>query len=199
MKQIEDYKTNFIKLHAWKCTTGTNNSVFYNASNSEMNDKKVVFPPKLKESLGLPESINSFYDQKKHSGAYERLWDLTIISLCSDIEYFFKDLFQNLFPQDNFKFGFYQRVYEVINHLEGSDFDFSNINYEINKIVECFQVRHIAIHNMGYIDENFIKKVDSSLQINEKFVITQEIYKSFYHAYFKMLDNIDEHLFREKS
>lgn len=198
MKRIEDYKINLIRLHAWKCKEGTNNTVFYNASTSEMNDKMMVFPSHLKETLGLPENINSFYDQKKYSGAYERLWDITIISLCSDIEYFFKDLFENLFPHEKFSFGFYQRINEVIKHLEKSGFDFSNLEKETNAVFECFQVRHIATHNMGYVDKTFINKVQESPKINDKFFVTQEIYKRFYDAYLEVLDYIDGYLIQEK-
>lgn len=194
MKRIEDYSQNLVKLHAWKCKEGTNNTIFYNACISEINDKKMIFPSKLKQSLGLPGCINSFYDQKKFSGAYERLWDITIISLCSDIEYFFKDLFKSLFPDQSFRFGFYQRITEVIKFLKNNGFDFSKIDIEINNIIECFQVRHIATHNMGYVDESFISKVETCHQINEKFIVTQDLYKEFYESYMSLLENIDDFL-----
>ena len=194
MKKIEEYKNNLVKIHAWRCTEGTNNTVFYNAIRSVTDDKKMIIPENIKLSLNLPDDIKSFYDQKKHSGAYERLWDFTIISLCSDIEYFLKDLFSYMFSNEKFSFGFYQRFSDVIEYLKKENFHLSSISNEIEKITECFQVRHIAIHNMGYADDMFINKTNFSINENEKFIVTQEIYRGFYDAYMEFLDNLDENI-----
>jgi len=191
MKLSEQFKNPLITIHAWKCREGTNNTVFHNACLVPMNDKKLKFDAKIRSSLGLPDHVNSFYDQKEHSGAYERLWDLTVISLCSDIEFFFKELLQLLRPQKVYKFGFYQRLNDVISELTDIGFNLSSVKNELKKLIECFQVRHIAAHNMGNVDAEFLNKTSLMVPINEKFVVDQDKYKSYYDSYWSLLKCID--------
>jgi hypothetical protein len=186
-----------VEYHKWKCTEVTNNGFrFYASVGAAEIDKKIRFPPNLKKKICIPEDINSFYDQKNKAGVYERLWDLTIMSLCSDIEYFFKGIIDYLCPEKPIKRNDFQNVDFVINKLEIIGyFDFTKIGADISNIKECFQVRHIATHNMGYVDTKFIKWVkDTIFKINEKYIVDEKTYQRFYESYMAILDNISQSL-----
>ena len=161
-----------------------------------MNDQKFKFPQKVKDALNLPPEITSFYDMKKDAGVYDRLFDLTIISLCSDIEFFFKDLFSSIVPTIKINRGFYQRIEDVIKELEKHEFSFNENSEDIKTLVEAFQVRHISIHNMGYVDEGFIAKTSTDKRVGEKYIVDQDFYKKALHSYSNLLECIDNKLFR---
>ena len=110
MTIVRELQNPLLKLHGWLCLQGTNNTVFQAATVAPLEDKKVRFSSELKKALGIPEHVNSFYDQKRDSGAYERLWDLTVISLCSDTEAFFRSFYVEILQDDARGFGFFQRV-----------------------------------------------------------------------------------------
>ena len=116
------------------------------------------------------------------------------MSLCSDIEYFFKELFAVKFPEKKVNFGYFQRFDMVIEYLITEGFEIKKIQTEINKLSECFQTRHICTHNMGYIDERFKSKVNTSLNIGDKFQIDQEIYKSYFYSYQVFMELMDDWL-----
>lgn len=192
--QIDQYKNSLIKYHAWTCLQGTNNTIFFCATTAPQNDKKFIFNDKLKASLNLPDNMNSFYDQKKESGAYERLWDFSIMSLCTDIEYFFKELFIRHYQDSSNKTTFFQKVNLVIEELNKKSLNFDKIIDDIYNINECFQIRHISTHNMGLVDEKFKDNVDTEYQVGERYIVNQEIYKKFFTSYSKLLTCIDEQI-----
>ena len=180
-----------IKKHAQICNAGTNNTVFAAASSVPLTDKRYEFPPNLIEALGLPENIKTLFDYKILIGTYQRLWDFTIISICSDIESFFKDLYDSKYPGNNKRFGFYQRMTDVISDLTGRGIDFTSINSDINTLKMSFQQRHVFIHNLGYVDQNYIDNTGSLLSLNDRLIIIEEDYKKAYVAYGKLLKVID--------
>lgn len=194
MKQPNKFKTPIIRYHAWLCLHGTNNTVFYNATTSPLEDQKFQFPQKVKEALNLPPEMTSFYEMKKDAGVYDRLYDLTIISLCSDIEYFFKDLFPNIKPKIKIDRGFYQRFNDVIKELEKHGYSFQEMSEDLKVLIEAFQVRHIAVHNMGYVDEAFVSQASTEKKVGEKYIVTQDFYKKAISSYYNLLDCIDNKL-----
>lgn len=131
---------------------------------------------------------------KKNSGAYERLWDILIISLCADIEFFFKSLFLKYYKDEELKNSFFQRINDVIKLLETKNLDFTDVKNDINKLNESFQIRHIAIHNMGFVDERFKSKINSNHNINTKYTVNQNIYLSFSESYSNLLTSIDKQI-----
>lgn len=194
MSILRDVKNSLVRKHGWICEQGTNNTMFSVAIEAPISDKSFRFDEELKRALNLPKRLNSLYDQKAGSGAYDRLWELTVISLCGDIEFFLKDLFSLVLGSEQFDRGFYQRFQDVICKLEGLGWDFEGIRGDLEFIIECFQVRHIAIHNMGFIDESFKKKVNSQQSIGERLQIDQSSYRRYYDAYMVFLRRVDSNL-----
>ncbi len=159
-------------------------------------EKQKRIPQELKKVFNLPNDVHTFYDLKIRSGvpAYERMFQLVIISLCSDVEFFLKDLFSKRNPEGSHPNGFYQRFDEVIPELKKLGLEFSDIQNDIDNILEAFQIRHICIHNLGFVDKGFKEKISSSLQIGDMYVVTQEIYKKFFDSYCEFLAAIDDQI-----
>src|SRR5699024_4828802 len=88
------------------------------------------------------------------------------------------------------KRGFYQRFDEVVKSLNDFGITLPNIMIELKLITECFQVRHIATHNMGYVDKEFKKKTGTKIAIGKRFLIEQPEYHKYYHAYMALLRGI---------
>jgi hypothetical protein len=192
-----------VEYHKWKCREVTNNGLFFYASFGAADiDKRYIFTPDFKEKKGIPEDINSFYDQKNKAGAYERLFNFTIMSLCSDIEYFFKEFLGLLIP-DEIKGedrSFFHNMEKITKKMEETAFfDFKGNKKDIQNIFECFQVRNISTHNMGYVDTNFSKKIESTFNVGEKYIVDEKTYQRFYQSYTAILDNISQSLEKLKA
>jgi hypothetical protein len=168
--------------------------MFYHATTTPDKDKNIIYDDEIKKILNLPNHIISEYDLKKNSGAYERLWDILIISLCADIEFFFKSLFLKYYKDENLKNSFFQRINDVIKLLESKNLNFNDVKKDIKKLDECFQIRHIAIHNMGFVDEKFKSRINTNHNVNTKYIINQKIYLSFSESYSNLLSCIDNQI-----
>ncbi len=192
--RASNYTTPLVRKHAQICVSGSNNTIHEAAASVPLRDKSMKFSVGFIESLQLPEHIKTFYDYKSLVGTYERLWDFTIISICSDIEWFFKDLYESKYPASNNGFGFYQRIKNVIADLETKGMDFSSISSEIDSINKAFQQRHIFIHNMGLVDQKFINNTGSTLSVNDKVIINQDDFQEVFKAYGKLLKFIDDEI-----
>jgi hypothetical protein len=192
-----------VEYHKWKCREVTNNGLFFYASFGAAEiDKRYIFPPDSKKKIGIPEDINSFYDQKNKAGAYERLLDLTIMSLCSDIEYFFKEFLGLLIPDEikDEHSSFFHNMKKITKKMEETAFfDFKDNKKDIQNIFECFQVRHISTHNMGYVDADFSKKIKITFNVGEKYIVDEKTYQRFYQSYTAILDNISQSLEKLKA
>ena len=187
-----------VEDHKWKCREVTNNGLFFYASFAAADiDKRYIFTPDLKKKMGIPEDTNSFYDQKNKAVVYERLFNLTIMSLCSDIEYFFKEFLGLLIP-DEIKgehISFFHNMEKITKKMEETAFfDFKGNKKDIQNIFECFQVRHISTHNMGYVDTDFSKKIENTFNVGEKYIVDEKTYQRFYQSYTAILDNISKSL-----
>ncbi|MCZ2100926.1 MAG: hypothetical protein LC107_05260 [Chitinophagales bacterium] len=151
----------------------TRNVVFYSSDMIPIDHKGRKFTPELKAALGIPQEINNWYEYTIHLGSdYSRLKMLTIISACSDVEFLLKLFIENYYDTSaNRPKNFYQRLDDVNNQIfitKGADL---NSHSFFNKIKLAFQVRHICIHNMGFIDESFNQKTGLNLQIDSQFEI----------------------------
>ena len=67
----------------------TRNVVFYSSDITPIDQKGRIFTSELKTALGIPQEINNWYEYTIHLGSnYSRLKMLTIISACSDVEFY---------------------------------------------------------------------------------------------------------------
>ncbi|OAB30524.1 hypothetical protein SAMN05444395_1113 [Flavobacterium fryxellicola] len=151
----------------------TRNVVLYSSDMIPIDHQGRIFSNELKEALGIPIEIKNFYEYTISLGSdYSRLKMLTIISACSDVEFLLKHFIENYYDiTENKTKNFYQRLDDVNRNVfikKGVD-----LNNEVfyKKIKLAFQVRHISIHNMGFIDEGFNQKTGLNLPINSKFEI----------------------------
>lgn len=179
VKALHHFKSRLVMLHLWRSTEATNNGMYGLAATAPAFDAQRVFSASLRMSLGLPAHIQTVFDQRKASGVYQRFWELAVISLCSDIEFFFKDLFERTLPSSATSFRSFQHFLKVVGELGRLGIDLEELGAEIGDLAECFQVRHICVHNMGFVDKRFKDQIDTSLQIGEKYIVDQEIYKRF--------------------
>lgn len=121
------------------------------------------------------------------------MYQFCVISLCSDIEGFFR----SLFLERGYKVGkgaFFQRFDEVLSELAHNGYDFSLIDNELEALRLAFQVRHICIHNLGHIDQDFIRKTQLSCNVGDLYHVTEAGYHQMFNAYLALLRNIDTKL-----
>lgn len=186
--QPKDLKNKHIRQHYITALEGTNNLVFMHAITAAANDKNTKFRGDI---LGWGSNIKSWYDYRMMFGnVYDRLFQLCVISLCSDIELFLKQTFEKFNYKKGRGSGFYQRFNEVIVTLKDSGHNFSEIEDSLAKIDFAFQVRHICIHNYGIADENFIRKTNTGI-LGQSYEINQERYREMFDAYTAFLKHLD--------
>ena len=169
--------------------------MFYLATTVQIEDKKQRLPHEIVAALGLPASIENFFDYRElFPGIYNRLFQFCIISLCCDAERFFRDLFEDRSFTPGNGSGFYQRFTEVMTNLEKVGFDFGTIEHQRECLVEAFQIRHICVHNLGIVDQRFIDTTGYSGNVGDTFTVTDATYKDAYDAYCELLRSIDSQL-----
>ncbi|OBZ25053.1 hypothetical protein BS643_14910 [Pseudomonas protegens] len=189
--QPKDLKNSHVRLHYTTALESTNNLVFVHAITAASDDQKTKFPG---EVLGWGSDIKTWYDYRMMFGnVYARLFQLCVISLCSDIELFFKQTFEKYNYKKGSGKGFYQRFNDVIATLKESGHDFSEIEDSLIKIDFAFQVRHICIHNYGIIDEDFLRKTKVG-SLGQTYEINQEQFRTMFDAYEVLLKHLDSHL-----
>ncbi|MDH1530627.1 hypothetical protein [Pseudomonas mosselii] len=191
-------RTEFKNLHTlWhfdRTREITNNLIFMFATTTETNDKKFFLNDTVKKSLGWPESINTLYDYRRMFGdVYERIFQFCVISLCSDVEAFFKDTFDKFGYTKGSGSGFFQRFDDVIAVLRTAGYDFSDIDQKLINIRLAFQVRHIGIHNNGIVDQSFFDKTNTGT-LGHTYPIDQEKYKEMFDSYVALLKHLDGQL-----
>lgn len=85
---------------------------------------------------------------------------------------------------------FFQRFDSIIKLLR-EKYDFSTCENEINNLSKAFQIRHICIHNMGYIDNEFIKKYPQYKE-NDIYSVSEKEFRTFADSYEKFLLELDK-------
>lgn len=189
--QPKDLKSTHVREHYLTVLERTNNLVFMYAITAASNDQKTNFPS---ETLGWGSKVKTWYDYRMMFGnVYDRLFQLCVISLCSDIELFLKQTFEKFNYKKGKGRGFYQRFNDVIAALKDSGHDFSGIEESLKKIDFAFQVRHICIHNYGIVDETFFKKTKVG-EPGQNFEINQVQYREMFDAYVTLLKHLDPQL-----
>lgn len=177
-----------IELHRVIFTSTTNNLVRYWEHNTILDLKKRAYPEDLKASLNIPDKIKTFYDFYSECipEAFTRYRSMVMISMCSNIECFFKDFFKVLFPHESFKNGFFQRMSDVKVKLTTQGIDLKNYK-DFYLIENLFQIRHIFVHNLWFVDQDFIKK--TGLKQNKEWEIF-EIKENDYFEYRKAYEQM---------
>lgn len=180
--------------HFRRFLMGTNNTIFHCAITAPLNDKKMIYPLELKQVMEWPDWVNSDYDLKNYFGVYERLFQFTIISLCCDIEFFLKDLFiKEKFQPRNSK-GYFQRFSDVVTDLIGLGAPLESCQTDLDNLVMAFSIRHVAVHNFGRADEEYIMKTKSKLNIGDHVPVNQDIYRLCSDSYRNFIKYIDQWL-----
>lgn len=185
--------------HYRRSLMGTNNTIFNLAITAPMNDKKSRYPLKLKQAMNWPDWLNCDFDVKNLYGVYDRLYQFTLISLCCDIEFFLKALFSSESLQQGNGRGYFQRFSSVVSDLTNFGVPLNNIQSDIDNIVIAFSIRHVAIHNFGLADEDYIRQTKSTLNIGDHVPVNQEIYLLCSGSYRNFLSCVDLWLVNRKS
>lgn len=174
---------------------GTNNLVFGSATSIPLQDQKVIFNDKTRTAMGWPDSIRTMHDYRARIPAiYNRLYQLCIISLCADIEFFFKSLFESLSIQRPKDRGFFQRFDQVISALTDHGINFTALSAELASLKHAFDIRHMCIHNFGVVDAAFEAKSLKPVKAGEFYMIRQEEYRPMFDGYVTLLLHVDEFL-----
>jgi len=190
--QPADFQVSLTRSHYVSALEGTNNLLFYLASTAEIADKKMRLPPALIVSLGLPPEIKTMFDYRsRYPGIYNRAHQFCVISLCADIEEFFKALFSERGYTPGKGRGFFQRFNDVISILTSIGFDFTTLSSEFQHLQRAFQVRHICIHNLGRVDQKFANTTKLPVIVGDLYAVTQDEYRSMFDAYAHFLKHVD--------
>lgn len=192
--QPRDFKTLLIRVHYVIALEGTNNTLFWFATSAPIDDKQRPFPTRLRSALGLSPDINTMFDYKNRiPGIYERLYQFCVISLCSDMEFFFKDLFSTYGYKKGRGRGFFQRFDGVISQLSHDGIDFSSIDKDLKNLRLAFMVRHISVHNLGLVDQDFVASTKLPVKIGDRFDVDQTLYRKMFDSYVALLKHIDSY------
>lgn len=186
------FKTILVFGHYIMALEGTNNLVFRSAHTVPIHDKKIVFDDKTRLAMDWPESIRTMYDYRARvPQIYNRLYQLCFISLCSDIEFFFKSLFEErAIPRAKDR-GFFQRFEHVIAALEKHGCSFAELSSELAALKQAFDIRHMCTHNFGAVDEAFAKESTRPATVGEFYMLGQDDYLPMFDAYVRVLLHID--------
>lgn len=192
--QRNEFNNPDVLWHFDRVRETTNNLIFMFATRTLHQDKEWIIDEKTKTAMGWPPHVKNMYDYRMMFGnVYERLFQFCVISLCSDIEIFFKDVFEkNGYTREKGN-GFFQRFDSVVLSLEKAGFNFSSIQSSVEKISLAFQIRHIGVHNMGIVDENFSTKTGVGV-VGNVYPIDQSSYREMFDAYTVLLKFLDARL-----
>lgn len=103
----------------------------------------------------------------------------------------FKTLFEAQEIQPGSGRGFFQRFTDVIEYLERKQLDFSTIRQELQQLRLAFSIRHIAIHNFGYVDQSFLDQTGLSSIIGEPYILGPSEYRAMFKGYCSLLKCLD--------
>lgn len=190
--QAYELRNTIIREHYTRSLEGTNNLLFYFAISAPINDKNLKLPESVVRALNLPSSVQSMYDYRsRYNGIYDRLYQQCVVSLCSDIEFMFKCIFESLEIKPGSGRGFYQRFKDVVCSLEKNGYSFESVSNDLRDIELAFNIRHIAIHNFGLTDDDFIRKTGSQLRSGVFYVLGQKEYRRMFDGYCNFLKCFD--------
>ncbi len=191
---MKTYTNSIIQRNYLSFINQTNNLVYYAADSIPLDHQKRKIPSELKRALGLKEEIANFYDYQIETGfGFSKLQFLAIISVCADTEFLFKDLSENHFQLTAKRQNAY---FQKIDQVNTDIFIPKNIDLrdypEFDRLKLGFQLRHIAIHNMGYVDEAFNNKIGLSYEVDKPFPMSRELMVETLKAFEGLLDTLDQ-------
>lgn len=193
--QAYELRNQIIREHYTRSLEGTNNLLFYFASTAPMEDQRRKLPESVVHALGLPSDVQSMYDYRsRYNGIYDRLYQQCVVSLCSDIEFMFKCVFERLQIQPGSGRGFFQRFRDVVSLLEENGYNFEAVSDQISELEVAFNIRHIAIHNFGLTDEEFIRRTGYRLGSGVFYVLGQKEYRRMFEGYCNFLKCFDSQI-----
>lgn len=192
--QASDFNNNLIQRHFVQLRE-SHNLIFQFAVQAEAKDKEYVLDPKVKQMMGWPAHVNNMYDYRTMWGVdYDRLMHLCIISFCTEMEFMFRAIFTKYgYSTTGNAKGFYQRFSDVITALTSAGINFSTIHLSLNKINTAFQIRHICIHNLGIVDQDFHSKTGLGT-VGQAYLITQSDYIDMVDACIELQKLLDTQL-----
>ncbi|NQE77613.1 hypothetical protein A8L50_22870 [Pantoea ananatis] len=82
----------------------------------------------------------------------------------------------------------------VDHFMEKSGIDFNSIQDDIDQVKIAFQIRHIGIHNMSIVDENFRANTHGLGTPGQPYVVDQDLINRISSATGKMLKHLDVNL-----
>lgn len=192
--QPNNFTNLFFKKYAVKIRESHNFSFEHALLKPDIDKQKDV--TKIVTGLGLPSSIKTMYDYRIHFDVdYDRLYQFCVINLCTEIEYFFKELYNffSLTKPATEKGNFFQRFRSVIKDLEGNhSVNFDSVRIEIDDVALAFQIRHLCIHNMGIVDSDFHSKTAGRGVLNQYYRVSQSEYVSMFNALGKIMIEINK-------
>ncbi|KYP85915.1 hypothetical protein WB91_23080 [bacteria symbiont BFo1 of Frankliniella occidentalis] len=195
--QPSDFNNLFIREVANKVRE-SQNLMFMLTLTAEKNDKSGTINESGRRAMGWPAHITNWYQYRKMWNVdYNRLYHMCLISHCSELEFFFKVLFDKYPHLPEQKNNFYQKFGMVIKELEASGIDFTSVQADINQIKIAFQVRHIGIHNMSIVDEEFQRNTNglgASGTPGQPYVVDQALVRKTSEATNKVLKHLDVNL-----
>lgn len=192
---MKEYKNHIIQQNYFSFLNQTNNLILYAADSIPIDHQKRKFGPDTIAGLGLPNKINNMYDYQMATGfGYTRLQHLAIISICSDTEFLLKDICENYFKLEKKTKNYYQKL-DVVNTeiFLPRNIDLILLD-SFNTLKLGFQLRHIFVHNMGFVDEAFNKNTNSNFPVDTQFPLTREIMSKQINAFEQLLADLDEKL-----
>jgi len=192
--QPRDFVNPFIRRTASKVRE-SHNLMFMLAFRAEDIDKDISLNESARQSFGWPAHITNMYEYRMMWDVdYNRLYHMCLISLCSELEFFFKALFEKYPHLPEQKNNFYQKFGLVIEVLEKSGIDFNSIQDDIDQVKIAFQIRHIGVHNMSIVDENFRANTHGLGTPGQPYVVDQDLINRISSATGKMLKHLDVNL-----
>jgi len=192
--QPRDFVNPFIRSTASKVRE-SHNLIFMLAFRAKDIDKDISLNESARQAFSWPAHITNMYEYRMMWDVdYNRLYHMCLISHCSELEFFFKALFDKYPHLPEQKNNFYQKFGLVIKELEASGIDFTSIQDDIKQIKVAFQVRHIGIHNMSIVDEDFHKHTNGLGTLGQPYVVDQTLINLIFSATEKMLKHLDVNL-----
>ncbi|EOC0011592.1 hypothetical protein ACI0X9_003276 [Cronobacter turicensis] len=193
--QPSDYKNPFIRNTANKVRE-SHNLIFMLTTRAKELDKHITFNETGKKLMGWPDHIDNMYEYRMMWGVdYNRLYHMCIISLCSELEFFFKSLWEKYSHlPGNKKNNFFQRFDDVIADLQSTGINFSPIQGAVDTVSAAFQVRHIGIHNMSIVDASFQTKTKGLGTLGQYFTVDQTLVNSIFDATEELMKHLDVNL-----
>jgi hypothetical protein len=137
--QPSKFQSSIVRKHYVMALQGSNNTMFRVALDVPMNDKRKMLDENLRTFLGVPPSVQTMFDHRGlFPGLYNRLFQLCVISLCADIEFFFKEYFAAFAIPTSKGRGFFQRFDQVVEALMTHGLSLSRLNTELAQIRNAF-------------------------------------------------------------